>query len=170
MSAPLAVAQGGRALARAAAPERSLQSDTHQVSVDSGAEKPATSSTALLLLGTGVVGSALLELLGTPEAAALRLVGVANSRRQHCSPSGLDSRRLPGLLDNCGGARDDAALLAALDVTDLTVKVIVDATASASMAALHPHWLARGYHVVTANKALAGGDLAGWRILQHALE
>ncbi|HET8764289.1 MAG TPA: homoserine dehydrogenase, partial [Rhodanobacter sp.] len=30
----------------------------------------------------------------------------------------------------------------------------------------HPEWLARGCHVVTANKALAGGHLSGWRALQ----
>jgi aspartokinase/homoserine dehydrogenase 1 len=44
--------------------------------------------------------------------------------------------------------------------------VIVDATASAGLAARHPEWLARGCHVVTANKALVGGDLSGWRALQ----
>ncbi|MGB5940541.1 MAG: homoserine dehydrogenase, partial [Rhodanobacter sp.] len=32
-----------------------------------------------------------------------------------------------------------------------------------------PEWLARGYHVVTANKTLAGGELSGWRALQAAL-
>jgi homoserine dehydrogenase len=36
---------------------------------------------ALVLLGTGVVGSALLRLLATPSAASVRLVGVANSTR-----------------------------------------------------------------------------------------
>jgi aspartokinase/homoserine dehydrogenase 1 len=36
------------------------------------------------------------------------------------------------------------------------------------LAAQHVTWLARGYHVVTANKALAGGTLAGWRALQEA--
>jgi homoserine dehydrogenase len=46
---------------------------------------------------------------------------------------------------------------------------MVDATASALLATDHPEWLARGYHVATANKAAAGGDLPTWRALQTAL-
>ncbi len=45
----------------------------------------------------------------------------------------------------------------------------MDATANGELAACHPDWLARGYHVVTANKALAGGELPGWRALQAAV-
>ncbi|MEO5812995.1 MAG: homoserine dehydrogenase [Rhodanobacter sp.] len=121
------------------------------------------------MFGTGVVGSALLQLLDTPAAAALRLVGAANSRRQQLDAAQLASRRWREQLNRRGGARDDAALLAALDATGAARKVIVDATASALLASQHPQWLARGYHVVTANKALAGGHLAGWCALQSAL-
>jgi len=67
--------------------------------------------------------------------------------------------------------RNNALLLAALDASGASgasARVIVDATASAPLAARHAEWLARGYHVVTANKALAGGELSGWRALQAA--
>ena len=124
---------------------------------------------AIVLLGTGVVGGALLKLLNTPAAASLRLVGAANSRRQQTDPASLASRSLREQLNHQGDTRDNAGLLAALDASGAAVRVIVDATASAPLASRHAEWLARGYHVVTANKALAGGELTGWRALQAAV-
>jgi homoserine dehydrogenase len=129
----------------------------------------AASAIAIVLLGTGVVGGALLKLLNTPAAASLRLVGAANSRRQQTDPASLASRSLREQLNQQGDARDNAGLLAALDASGAAVRVIVDATASAPLASRHAEWLARGYHGVTANKALAGGELPGWRALQAAL-
>jgi aspartokinase/homoserine dehydrogenase 1 len=123
---------------------------------------------AVVLLGTGMVGGAFLRLLDTPAGAALALVGAANSRHQQTDPAGLAERNLRERLAVAGAARDDAALLAALDADAAVHKVIIDASASAVLAARHPAWLARGYHVVTANKALAGGDLQGWHALQAA--
>ncbi|MCW8808061.1 MAG: homoserine dehydrogenase [Rhodanobacter sp.] len=121
-----------------------------------------------MLLGTGVVGGALLKLLNTPAAASIRLVGVANSRRQQTQAASLASRGLREQLNSHGDARDNAALLAALDASGAAARVIIDATASSSLASRHAEWLAHGYHVVTANKALAGGELSGWRALQAA--
>ncbi len=126
-------------------------------------------SIAIVLLGTGVVGGAFLKLLNTPAAASVRLVGAANSRRQQTEPHSLASRHLREQLNNLGEPRNDTGLLAALDAGAATARVIVDATASAALAARHAEWLGRGYHVVTANKALAGGELPGWRALQAAI-
>ena len=131
--------------------------------------RAAVSATAVVLLGTGVVGGALLRLFNTPAAASLRLVGAANSRRQQVHAAQLASRGLRDQLNSQGAPRDNGELLAALDANDSPVKVIVDATASSSLAWQHPEWLARGYRVVTANKSLAGGDLVGWHALQLAL-
>jgi homoserine dehydrogenase len=124
---------------------------------------------AIVLLGTGVVGGALLKLLNTSAAASVRLIGAANSRRQQTDPIHLANRGLREQLNSQGDARNDAILLEVLDASSAAVKVIVDATASASLASRHAEWLARGYHVVTANKALAGGELPGWRALQVAV-
>lgn len=130
----------------------------------------AAPTIAIVLLGTGVVGGALLKLLTTPAAASVRLVGAANSRRQQTDAVNLANRSLREQLNSRqGDARDDVALLAALDASDATAKVIVDATASGALASRHAEWLARGYHVVTANKALAGGELPGWLGLQAAV-
>jgi aspartokinase/homoserine dehydrogenase 1 len=129
---------------------------------------PAVPRIALVLLGTGVVGGALLTLLATPAAAHVRLVGAANSRQQCSDPAGLAEACVRQPLP-AGATRDNARLLAVLDASGAPVKVIVDATACNALAAQHVDWLARGYHVVTANKALAGGALAGWRGLQEAV-
>ncbi|MCX7512927.1 homoserine dehydrogenase [Frateuria sp. STR12] len=124
---------------------------------------------AMVLLGTGVVGGALLKLLDTPAAAPIRLVGAANSRRQQTDPARLARRNLREQLRSGGEQRDDTALFATLDASGAPCRVIIDATASNALAARHADWLAQGHHVVTANKALAGGALAGWRSLQAAL-
>lgn len=137
------------------------------VAANASAKGPAAA--AIVLLGTGVVGGALLKLLNTPAAAGVRLVGAANSRRQQTDPARLASRGLRDQLQDDGDPRDNARLLAALDASAAPARVIVDASASVSVASRHAEWLARGYHVVTANKALAGGELSGWRALQAAL-
>ncbi len=123
---------------------------------------------AVVLLGTGQVGGAFLQLLRTRAGENLRLVGAANSRHQTIRAAALAERRLRERLNIAGDARDDDALLDALHASSAATKVVIDATASEELAARHPEWLARGCHVVTANKALAGGDLAGWRELQAA--
>ena len=133
-----------------------------------GQDQDPAPAIAIVLLGTGVVGGALLKLLNTPAAASVRLVGAANSRRQQLDPARLASRGLREQLNSDGEPRDNVRLLAALDTSGAAVKVLIDATANAALAARHAEWLARGYHVVTANKALAGGDLSGWRALQAA--
>jgi aspartokinase/homoserine dehydrogenase 1 len=127
-----------------------------------------SSDIALVLLGTGVVGGALLELLKTPVAKHVRLIGVANSRQQQIDADGIASRELRDSWQQHGQPRDDDALLAALDASGNQLKVVVDATACTVLASRHADWLARGYHVVTANKSLAGGHLSGWRALQAA--
>ncbi len=121
---------------------------------------------AVVLLGTGKVGGAFLQLLRTPAGGNLKLVGAANSRHQQTRPAALAERRLRERLDAGGDARDDATLLRELRAHGAQLKVEIDATASCELASRHPEWLAHGCHVVTANKALAGGDLAGWRALQ----
>lgn len=140
-----------------------------EIAAEAAPTKTTAPTIAVVLLGTGVVGGALLKLLNTPAATSLHLVGAANSRRQQTDAASLASRSLREQLNHQGDARDNAGLLAALDASGAAIRVIVDATASAPLASRHAEWLARGYHVVTANKALAGGDLSGWRALQAAL-
>lgn len=129
---------------------------------------PAVADTALVLLGTGVVGSALLNLLATPAASRLHLVGVANSTRQLANARGLVPKQVAAALAQSEPSRNDAQLLAALDASGAPRRVIVDATASSEQAARHADWLAAGYHVVSANKAAIGEALADWNTLTRA--
>jgi homoserine dehydrogenase len=133
------------------------------------AEAAPTNTTAIVLLGTGVVGGALLKLFDTPAAVSLRLTGVANSRRQQVGADRLATGELLDRLGRVGEPRDDAALLAALDASGASSKAIIDATASSVLASRHADWLARGYHVITANKVAAGGELRAWNALQTAI-
>ena len=145
------------------------RSSRQQAHVAEAVPAAATSTVAVVLLGTGVVGGALLKLLNTSSASSLRLVGAANSRRQQTDPAQLNQRNLREQLNHHGDPRDNAALLVVLDSNDSPCKVIIDASASGEVAACHAGWLLRGYHVVTANKARAGGELRGWVSLQAAL-
>lgn len=129
---------------------------------------PAVADTALVLLGTGVVGGALLRLLSTPAASRLNLVGAANSKRQVANPRGVVPSRVVAQLEASAPWRDDTGLLAALDASGAARRIVIDATASADEAARHADWLAAGYHVVSANKAATGEALATWEALRQA--
>ncbi len=123
----------------------------------------------VVLLGTGAVGNALLQQLGPASRAGIALVGIANSRKQHADPAGLNTVNACAQLDASGLPRDDEALLAALDACECDRRAIVDATASAQVASRHAHWLRAGYDVITANKAAIGGSLDSWRDVQSAM-
>jgi aspartokinase/homoserine dehydrogenase 1 len=123
---------------------------------------------AVVLLGTGVVGGALLRLLATPAAIGVRLVGVANSTRQIADAGGLDAQIGARLLADAEPGRNDGALLAALEASVASRRVVIDATASGETAARHAEWLAAGYDVVTANKAAAAAPAKVWSALRGA--
>ena len=125
------------------------------------------SAPKLALLGTGVVGSAFVarhqRLLdrGLPVPA---LAWLANSRALH--PCDLSSQQ--ALQD----ARQAASRLGGLppwaEVEALrSGDIVVDATASESVADWHPEWLSRGVHVVTANKLGRGGSLPRSQAIAH---
>ncbi|HVH32958.1 MAG TPA: homoserine dehydrogenase [Tahibacter sp.] len=132
------------------------------------APRSAAAGTAVVVLGTGLVGGALLRLLDETAARRrpLRLVGVANTRHGLFDAAGL----APPLLD-----RLDAAPRAELDAVAATLlacdaheRIVIDATPAAAVAQRHARWLSQGLHVVTANKLAQGGRLLDWHELQRA--
>ena len=126
---------------------------------------------AVSLLGTGQVGGALLRQLAEQDGFAVpRLVGVANSRRALAAPEGIAPADALSRLWDEGGKPGLEAPLAAITNTTADVRVIVDATAAQEVAAHHRRWLARGLHVVSANKLALGGALADWDALQAAAQ
>lgn len=124
------------------------------------AEIPALGVGRLALLGTGTVGSAFVQRYQALRARGLELPSVqwlANSRtaleidRDLALPLEL-ARRAP----RDGQSSPPWASAEGLERGD----VVVDATASEDVAARHVQWLARGVHVVTANKLGRGAQLA----------
>ncbi|MET3931329.1 homoserine dehydrogenase [Lysobacter sp. OAE881] len=122
------------------------------------------------LLGTGTVGSAVLARLaswrGSPLGERVSLVHVANSRACAGDRTGLVA----------GDARRRLALApqgSSLDAVDAALRgegprVVIDATASESVAERHAHWLAQGIHVATACKIGQGTSLSRWRAIRAA--
>jgi homoserine dehydrogenase len=112
----------------------------------------------IALLGTGTVGRAFVARHQQLSAAGLALPRVqwlANTRAQ---ARGGDA---PGAVCDALAALPRAAGAHMFDPTGLVAgDVIVDATASDAVAAQHACWLARGVHVVTANKLGTGGSLS----------
>jgi homoserine dehydrogenase len=124
---------------------------------------------AVALLGTGTVGTAVWERLrawqGTPFGRRLRPVLVANSRLI-CRDCLLPDTPLPALLARATPGMALAQVTSALGETGC--RIVIDATAADAVAACHADWLARGIHVVTANKRGQGAALARWRAIQSA--
>ena len=131
--------------------------------------RPATRA-HLALLGTGTVGGAVLARLagwqGNDFARGLRLVHVANSRRACSDDEGLLPATAAGLL---AGSADPSRLDdVARALLGADKPIVVDATASAEVAARHAEWLAQGIHVVTACKLARGTSLAEWQAVEVA--
>jgi homoserine dehydrogenase len=131
------------------------------------AEQPVA---RIALLGTGRVGSAVLERLatlpGTPAAGRLLLVHAGNSRVAVDCRAGLPPLPPAALLR-------DAVRAASLEAVEHALgphgtRIVIDATASGDVAEHHAQWLGRGIHVVTACKLGQGTGLQRWGAIQSA--
>ncbi|MEG2805821.1 homoserine dehydrogenase [Stenotrophomonas sp.] len=114
----------------------------------------------LALLGTGTVGSAFVHRYQALQARGLVLPAfawLANSRTARACAQAPALELLQANL----AARGVPAQQPWADAEGLQRgDVVVDATASDEVAHWHPQWLARGVHVVTANKLGQGAQLA----------
>jgi homoserine dehydrogenase len=113
----------------------------------------------IALLGTGTVGSAFAARYLRLRAAGTALpevVWISNSRVQlSCSDGVAEAVAAARLAPPRQGGVPPWAEGEGLRRGD----IVVDATASERVADWHPEWLARGVHVVTANKLGCGGAL-----------
>ena len=122
----------------------------------------------LALLGTGVVGSAFVARHQRLQALGLQvpvLAWLANSRALyacgHAAQQALaDANQAPPSDGDVPPWAEGEALRAG--------DIVVDATASDSVADWHVEWLSRGVHVVTANKLGIGGALPRAQAIGHA--
>lgn len=120
------------------------------------------------LLGTGTVGSAFVhryQRLRERGVAMPRLAWLANSRTVHAC-----NHDPAAVLAEAGRASRGPASPSSWQsqVELLAGDVLVDATASDELGAQHAHWLARGVHVVTANKLGRGARLARAQAITRA--
>lgn len=114
----------------------------------------------LALLGTGTVGTAFVQryqALLARGVALPQLSWLANSRTARvCGHAPEQELQLANLAARGAPALQPWAEAEGLQPGD----VVVDATASDDVANWHEQWLARGVHVVTANKLGQGAQLA----------
>ena len=123
--------------------------------------------THVVVVGAGTLGRRLLALLDAQIPRLLELgvnavlVGVADSRRLLWDAAGLD----PATAADRMGEGEPAGLDALTDrlaSARLERLVVVDATASAAVAARHAGWLRAGVGVVTPNKEATGRSAEAW--------
>lgn len=130
-----------------------------------------TANARVVLLGTGGVGGALLRRMSALRERGfpigLELSGVANSRR---GVRGHDLQPLQAL--NPVAPLSRATSLEWVDdihaAASAARRIVIDATASDTVAARHAHWLAQGIDVVTANKLGQGSSLRRWQAIRAA--
>lgn len=124
----------------------------------------------LVLVGAGAVGTRLLTLLDAQYEALLdqqvnlKLVGLATTSQAAFDPNGLPRADV--------ALRDDytlADLLGAITTARLERLVVIDATASETVARHYPELLRAGIAVVTPNKQAGTLERAYWRDLQSAV-
>lgn len=127
-----------------------------------------TPSLDLILLGVGVVGGHLLQLLERRNPALppkLRLAAVANSRRMRLAPQGLN----PAHIGLETGEPLDLARLQHL-AWSLPHPVLVDCTSSEAVVDAYAAFAEAGCAIATANKKLASGPLPRLRRVQRILQ
>ncbi len=125
-------------------------------------KRPAREGAALFVLGTGRVGSQLLEQIRSQRASlesdyeiSLRVAGLADSRAVLFEEDGIDLERWRDLLAAApeSGPMDAARAVPLLDrLGSLPFPVLVDLTAADGMEDLYEAAFRSGIHVVGANK------------------
>lgn len=135
---------------------------------------PENKSINVFLVGTGLIGSALLKQIETHAATLqsrhahdIRIVGIANSTRflmdREAFPlSGLKERLLTE-----GKEGSIADFITAMRGLNISNSVFVDCTASESVCTLYPEVLKQSISIVTPNKKAQSASLDAWKQLME---
>ena len=122
----------------------------------------------LFVIGTGLVGAALLDQIAAGAAVLrrergleIRVAGVANSRTMAFSPRGLDLADWRGARD-AGEPSSPEAFVQRVIALNLPNAVVVDATAGADVPALYDRLLGASVSVSTPNKVALSGPQADY--------
>ncbi|HIG75422.1 MAG TPA: bifunctional aspartate kinase/homoserine dehydrogenase I [Bacteroidetes bacterium] len=131
----------------------------------------------VVLIGTGTVGRRLLAFLAEhapillrEHRIHLRLVGITNSRRMVWDPEGIAPETALDRLDASDTPADLDELDRQLAASGMERRLVVDATASESVARRYVGWLDSGVGVVTPNKRANTLDMAYYRRLREAAD
>ncbi len=129
----------------------------------------------LCLIGTGVVGKTLIEIMQRQVPRLLdelrmnlRLVGISNSRQMRWDTNGIALDTALADLDAHGEPADLDALVEHLKTSKLERILVIDATASTAVARRYPELLERGIGIVTPNKRANTQDMDFYRRLREA--
>ena len=137
----------------------------------------ATPSIAIGVIGSGKVGTALLEQLreAIPRLRAdagldLRVRALANSRHMWLDQANANTQVADGsqLLRVASRRSDLGPFAEHVRGQDAAHAVIIDCSASDAVAAHYPTWLASGIHVVTPNKQAGAGPLDRYQAIRQA--
>jgi len=123
---------------------------------------PDPGSTLVGLIGPGNVGSRVLDLMARHASPERTLLGIANSRSMRLARTCLADPHWRESLDNSTEPSSVARLANFLAGLPAGRRILVDVTASRSVAERHADWLASGFEVVTANKWAAAGEQSQW--------
>ena len=127
------------------------------------------------VIGTGIVGSALLnqladqtEKLKSEFNVDLRVRAIATSKRSVYSESQIDLGRWRETLDGEAADTDLSAFANHVQAEHLPHAVIIDCTASEKVANYYDAWLGRGIHVITPNKRANTAGMDYYRSLRRS--
>lgn len=109
--------------------------------------------------GTGLIGSALLDMMTSKKAPGIDCVGYANSSKGVKLLSD-GSEETTSWKDGDAKFSDDYVASCAAPGTDIC---IADCSASEAVSDNYAQWLARGWHVATPNKKVNSGPLDRYR-------
>lgn len=135
----------------------------------------AAKQIGLMLFGKGNIGCRWLELFareqeGLSGRSGLEfiLAGVADSQRSMLSYQGLNASRVLGCFDDEAELRDQETVFLWMREHPYDDLVILDVTASQSMAEQYLDFASYGFHVISANKVAGAADSFYWRQIRDA--
>jgi bifunctional aspartokinase / homoserine dehydrogenase 1 len=98
----------------------------------------------------------------------LRVRGIASSKRMLLQETSVDLSRWAELMAEAGEPLNLEKFINHVQADYVPHTVVIDCTASASIADQYRDWLSRGIHIVTPNKKANSGTLPYYRSLQDA--
>lgn len=129
----------------------------------------------LILFGKGNIGSRWLELFAREhETLSARtgfeyvLAGVVDSRRSLLSYEGLDASRALAFFEDEAIEQDEETLFLWMRAHPFDDLVVLDVTASASLAEQYLDFASHGFHVISANKVAGASDSNSYRQIRDA--